>query len=302
MEKVILFFCLLAITGNTTAQESFKKKYYAFKSINYKKDGPLYLKKDTIVKYNDLTKKEKDSISNLLINKKVTIVNEILSNGKKVTVAEDKIIDEEYLQKMEFTKSKNIQVEGKIYCDVKFEESKLYINPYLQSNINRNDVYYYKLKNRQTVKLSFFEGNISALTLPIKYRFKSKNGINEDFTSSVNVNIFGGPSWGKTSFFHREKVDNKTNTWKFTLGALIGASTVELNSENTSAANIPIEEGKKATKGLTTIGLGLTYTFNKINFGTFVGSDYAIGRNSEKWNYNKKPWIGIAVGYSILSI
>jgi len=63
-----------------------------------------------------------------------------------------------------------------------------------------------------------------------------------------------------------------------------------------------LSEDVKITKGLASIGFGLAYSYNKINIGGFVGWDYAIGLDSEKWNYNKQPWIGIAIGYSLFNL
>ena len=94
---------------------------------------------------------------------------------------------------------------------------------------------------------------------------------------------------------------NRSNTWKITGGLLFGASTVVLNQSNTSNDAFPLDKDSNITKGLGSIGIGVGFAFNKINFGVFAGSDYAIGDDSEKWNYNKKPWLGIAIGYSLLN-
>jgi hypothetical protein len=139
------------------------------------------------------------------------------------------------------------------------------------------------------------------LTLPIKYRFKGKDGLKEDFSASINGNILFGYSIGRTSFFYQEKVGNKSNTLKLTCGLLLGASTVTLNSSNTSKAAVPIVEDVEIVKGLATIGYGVSFSYNKINLGVFSGYDYAIGEEASKWNYNKKPWLGIAVGYLLFN-
>ena len=131
------------------------------------------------------------------------------------------------------------------------------------------------------------------MTIPLKYRFSDDaNDIGEEFTSGINLNFLLGFSYGNTAFTFRDKVGNKTNTWKLTGGIILGASTVELNSVNTSASTSPIVSGNTINQGLFSFGFGATYSFNKLNFGVFYGWDYSLGDASEKWNYNKLPWLG----------
>lgn len=138
------------------------------------------------------------------------------------------------------------------------------------------------------------------MTVPLKYRFRDKpKNITEEFSVSANANLFLGFSMGKTSFHYREKVDNLSNTWKFTFGGFFGASSVKLNASNTSASSSPLTS--EQTKGAATLGLGIGFTFNKINIGSFLGIDYAFGDDANKWNYNKKPWLGVAIGYSLFN-
>ncbi|WP_040415562.1 hypothetical protein, partial [Cyclobacterium qasimii] len=217
------------------------------------------------------------------------------------------VIDEEFYQKQIIEKKENVLRTG-IKGFVKFDKNKLTVNPYLikdkYGDFGKRDVYYYELKNRQTIKLSFNEWTVSALTIPIKYRFKNKDdGISEEFTTDFNANLFIGKTlFGKTSFFHRKDVDNITNTYNLTGGILLGTSTVKLNASNTSAANQPLDSEIEHTKGLGTIGLGLSYSYNKINLGGFIGWDYSVGDNAKKWNYYKKHWIGFALGYSLFKL
>lgn len=185
---------------------------------------------------------------------------------------------------------------------VMFDEDKVWVNPNLSGDFEDQGLYYYQLSNRQSIKLQFDEWTVSAFTIPIKYRFKDKSSqISEEFTSGVNANVFAGKAWGRARFHHRKKVGNITNVSKFVFGVLLGTSTVTLDKNNTSAANDPITDDTKITKGLASAGLGLGGSFNKINVGFFYGYDIAIGQYASKWNYNKKPWLGLAVGYSILS-
>jgi hypothetical protein len=195
---------------------------------------------------------------------------------------------------------------------VKFVEDKIWVNPLLTSDFEDEGVFYYKLSNRQTLRFRFREWSASAFTLPLKFRFggtKSFTGttgtdstktFSEDFTTAINLNLFIGHTlFGRASYHYREKVDNITTTERIMFGALIGASTVTLDKNNTSAARRPLTGDTKIVKGLLTAGVGLTYSINKLNAGLFGGVDWSIGSSASLWNYNRRPWVGLAVGYSL---
>ncbi|GAA4807629.1 hypothetical protein [Litoribaculum gwangyangense] len=307
MKKYILISCLLFFAQNIFSQESFKKVYTIPETISFKESPDICLTKLEKVKFDKLTKEEQDSIRKVFpIGSTIEYEIEKTISGKKIKVKEAIVVDKEFIEKQVVEKKIQLIEGKKMKGFVKFDENKLYVNPYLKKDKNGNfgkrDVHYYELENRQTIKLNFREWTVSGLTIPLKYRFKDNDqNISEEFSSAVNANLFIGRTfYGKTSFFHRKKVGNVSNTWKWTGGLILGASTVKLNNSNTSASEIPIESVTEITKGLATIGFGITYSYNKINFGGFMGWDYSLGDDAEKWNYNKKPWVGIAIGYSLL--
>jgi hypothetical protein len=305
MKKLTLLMVLLSFALQNWAQETFKKEYKIPTKITLKGCDVIYLKKDSVVWYKNLTASEKQ----LLIDeyakvRKVALAKEISFGDDKVTLTKDVNVDAAFYDGLSKTRTTNVTAPHyKIRGFVKFDENKVIVNPDLILNDTgyvNNSNYYFKLKNRQSISLAFSEWNVSALTLPLKYRLKGHN-FSEEFSTNTNGNVFIGRSWGSTSFFHQDKVGNKSNTWKVTAGMLLGASSVTLNSSNTSTAAAPIIDDVEIIKGLGSLGLGFGFTFNKINLGTFLGVDYAVGRDAGKWNYNRKPWLGFAVGYSLLS-
>ncbi|MBO3272169.1 hypothetical protein [Hymenobacter defluvii] len=188
---------------------------------------------------------------------------------------------------------------------VKFDEDKVWVNPNLRGGKD-SELHYYQLKNRRPISLRSVNFSLTALTMPVKYRFSGerKNGKSfaEDFSSAINVNVFWGVSLNRTSFQYREKVGNISNNHKFTFGAIAGVSTVTLTKSNTTAADTPILDATEITKGLLSTGVGVAYSFNKATVGAFLGSDFSIGKDAKRWDYNGKRWLGIAFGYSIFSI
>ena len=305
MKNIYLIILLFSICNLSYGQESFKKKYFVPNYIVLGKTDTVYLFRDSLVSFKNLSPQEREAIKNSYKSSPtITKTEEVIINNKKVMVAKNIVVDQSFYETLSINKPQKM-TDQKINGFVKFEEDgKLYVNRFLKldslGNYTRFPIAYYQLKNRQAVKLCFTEFSVSALVIPVKYRVK-KNDLPEDFSTAVNGNIFVGYSGGSSSFFHQEKVGNKTNTWKLTGGFMFGASSVTLDENNTNLSAKAITDDRKVSKGLVNIGVGAAYAYNKINLGIFYGYDYAIGDNAEIWNYNKKPWWGIGLGYSLFN-
>jgi hypothetical protein len=195
---------------------------------------------------------------------------------------------------------------------IKFAGNKIWVNPNLTAAYEDEGLFYYKLSNRQTLRFKFREWSASAFTLPLKLRFNgtksftgntgtdSTKSFSQDFATAINLNLFIGHTlFGRASYHYRDTVGSITTTERIMAGILVGASTVTLDKNNTSAARKPLTGDTKITKGLLTIGVGLTYSINKLNAGLFGGIDWSIGSDASLWNYNHRPWVGLAVGYSL---
>jgi hypothetical protein len=195
---------------------------------------------------------------------------------------------------------------------IKFAGDKIWVNPNLTADYKDEGLFYYKLSNRQTLRFKFREWSASAFTLPLKFRFNgtksftgntgtdSTKSFSQDFATAINLNLFIGHTlFGRASYHYRDTVGSITTTERIMAGILVGASTVTLDKNNTSAARKPLTGDTKITKGLLTVGVGLTYSINKLNAGLFGGIDWSIGSDASLWNYNHRPWVGLAVGYSL---
>lgn len=293
----IVVLCFATII---TAQDNYKRTYYIPKS----KLGLLKVQKEK--KFSELKKEQQDSIRNVFKGyKTIEYTTTEIINGKSVEVKKKQVINDDFFENQKYLMTENPDRNEVIKAFVKFPDDKnqIIINPFLNKKDTINSTYYITLKNRRTEWLPFTEFTISSITIPLKYRFgDDSDNISEEFTTAINLNFLLGFSYGNTSYTFRDKVGNKTNTWKLTGGIILGASTVELNNQNTSSSLSPIVSGNTINQGLFSFGFGATYSFNKLNFGVFYGWDYSLGDVSEKWNYNKLPWLGIGLGYSLFKI
>nr|WP_321223404.1 hypothetical protein [uncultured Psychroserpens sp.] len=298
--KYLFFIGFLFCTTLIYSQDTYKRTYYIPQS------KLKLLKTEKKVSFKELTPKQQDSIRDTFKGFKTieyTVSKTI--NGKNVEVKKIDTINDSFFEKQKFLITVNPDRNEVIKAFVKFpdDKNKIIINPFISKRDTLNSTYFISLKNRHKEWLPFTEFTVSSVTIPLKYRFKDKsNDIGEEFTTAINLNFLLGFSYGNSSFMYRDKVGNKSNTWKLSGGVILGASTVELNNSNTSNAEIPIESGNTINQGLFSFGFGATYSFNKLNFGVFYGWDYSLGDASKKWNYNKQPWLGIGVGYSLFKI
>jgi len=176
---------------------------------------------------------------------------------------------------------------------------------------------FYEIPDDHTAVFNFTEINVNAITIPLKYRFRTdRNALmtndsnetvqinieSEEFSTSFNIALFGGYSWGKTKFTHRKKIGNKEKTNKNTIGAFIGSDAITLSSTNTDVIINQPQGDREGTIGTISFGVGFVKSWNKISFGIFSGIDKGVGRVSETWIYDGKPWLGIGLGYDLFKL
>jgi len=178
------------------------------------------------------------------------------------------------------------------------ESNRLYVNPYAvfdateDSYVDEDAIYYYELHNRQSVSMRFRNFSIKLLSVPLKVRIGSDE---HEFSSDANLGAFAGYSWGKDKFTHREKIGNTKTETKRTVGLLIGSEHLEFDFVDENGESIEEETA------ILSVGTGIIYSYQKLTAGITGGFDFALGENADKWDYHARPWIGLAVGFSLFS-
>jgi hypothetical protein len=264
MKKTLLTLILFYAFGqNLIAQDHYKKRYYVKDSITYIQkyyDSKLgEIKTDTL----------KTPLQRLTSSIDTTVLN--IASSKKGL-----------LSNVAFGEKEN--------------SNKLYVNPWLVKSkgkyIDRDTIYFYSLKNRQSVKIKFKQWSFNTLSVPLKARFGSEK---TEFSTGANLGALIGHSWGKTNFVHRKKLENKQYDSKWSFGLFLGADKLEFSFEDVN------EEDTKVSTAFISSGLGLLYSYQNFNFGLTSGFDFGLGENSSKWDYQARPWLGITLGYSLFT-
>lgn len=266
MKKItIIILILLGFYQTSNAQDSYKKRYYIKDSIQYKEQF-----------YNEKKGKRDTKTISLKLKK-----------------ADGKAINQKILK---YANSKR-----GLLSNVKFGEkknsNKLYVNPWLlkfENNeyVDRDTVYYFELKNRQSVKIDFKQWSLNALTVPLKMRFgKNKT----EFTTGANLGALIGYTWGTTNFVHRKQIGNKQYDTKCTFGFFLGTDKLEFEFEDNSNNTTKVKTAVLST------GLGYLFSYEKFTFGAVGGLDFSLGENSSEWDFQGRPWLGISLGYSLFT-
>lgn len=188
----------------------------------------------------------------------------------------------------EFNQYAKKNTPSRLKANVKFVGNQLFINPWTMGDDEvRDQDYYFRLKNRQQVKLHYQQLTFTALTIPLKVQFGRDNSVN--YQTGISIGSLLGYSWGNTRFTYRSKLDNFQRSQEFTIGGLVNVSSIKFNNSNNREVNT----------GSIALGLGALYTYETISVGVTYGFEWAVGQYSLDWNYNDRPWLGFAIGYSL---
>jgi hypothetical protein len=165
--------------------------------------------------------------------------------------------------------------------------------------------FYYELANRQTVKFRFRAISVGAITIPLQYRFPytADNGrqIEDDFATGPTAALYGGYTWGKARYTYLKHAANEIQRDRsFTLGAFVGVSTIEVDSASSLSAAEPLTG--ETTVGVASLGATGLLSFRGVEAGLFLGMDFAGGSAGRKWDYDRRPWAGLGVGFNLWSL
>ncbi|MVT09675.1 hypothetical protein [Chitinophaga tropicalis] len=172
---------------------------------------------------------------------------------------------------------------------------------YLVNRYN-NAKYILELDNRYYVPYTSSSFHLSALVIPIKVRFGfTRNGmkVKDDVSAAVNVGLYGGI---KTSRYHITNragtyINNVSSSWR--LGPFINLSAVTVDSVTSTVGKIPMKKEDKQTIAALSTGVGFMYEVKGAQIGAFAGWDFGMGSDASNWNYHKRFWLGLGLGYKI---
>lgn len=148
-------------------------------------------------------------------------------------------------------------------------------------------------------KLTYFKNKawtFGALTIPLKIYLDRKESSIPDGTNNIvvdaNVSLFVGRQWGWHGFDSKGEVKSRRFS---SINFLLGAGRVTLGDGNTTSNPLDMD------LSILTVNTGLAYSFvfNKFNVFAAAGFDIPTTSEGRRWIFDKKPWLGIGLGYSV---
>lgn len=193
---------------------------------------------------------------------------------------------------------------AKFYIDVKAEDGKIKVYPWLLTStptntaINeyiKNHEFYIDIEERQPSTIHYRALQMGALTIPLKvYTAGQMTPIN-NVVFDANINFMIGKRFGREKFVYLpNSKEPVTSKYSFSINYIVGVSKIDLDSAGTTS-----RISDKHT--LAGISNGCAFGFQYKAAGLFVatGIDVPIGRDSQEWNFYMMPWIGFGLGLKI---
>ena len=146
----------------------------------------------------------------------------------------------------------------------------------------------------QLLRTSF---DVDVITIPFKYRFPTKG-----FPDQLNTNFCGAIYTGlRNDVFKFTYKKNEFDEYRrmishhgYGMGIFAGIGSTAMNPWVTLNA-VEIEyDGFVLSTGIQT-----AIALNNLTFGLAIGVDNLMDKNKSVWIYQRKPWIGLAVGLNL---
>jgi hypothetical protein len=210
--------------------------------------------------------------------------------------------DSEHLIEMCTSRKVNLSVSnGSINVDV----WRIIDNTNCENGLDKNTSIDKKLQIRDNRKkygdatkvlvLPFKTWTYGLNSIPFRYRGSEKNNANEipsTVTSSFQLAVNFGRTYGLSQITSRG-----ITSWSVTGGLFFGPSSAELKKETVQD---PSMWTTNQTNPTLTYGLNIILARNNFGLVFAYGFDNALGKNSDKWIYDNKPWFGFGVNTSFL--
>lgn len=157
-----------------------------------------------------------------------------------------------------------------------------------------NQMVYIDLPVHEELLLTHLHTQWSAITIPFNIRPAINNRVNSQVTSEFKIGTKFSLNYD-WEFFKNRRLDIKKRTYGISAGFGFGLGRVTLDENSTSISGANYENEEDGLVFFLTPGLGFNIRGFKI-LG-FYGWDIGLTKNTNDWNYNRKPYVGIGLGF-----
>lgn len=139
-------------------------------------------------------------------------------------------------------------------------------------------------------------GRLSPLTIPLTFRPALSDSIGSKASADLKAGAYLSINLNRVNF-HNRVVEAANTRYGLTAGVALGVSKVALDSTSTSLDPSPITSQEDGISLFLALGSGVN--LGGFQIGGFVGWEFGITDNVEKWNYDGERFYGIAIGVDL---
>jgi hypothetical protein len=177
------------------------------------------------------------------------------------------------------------------------EPDKVFLNPITfvrDKKVDFNTIAYIPLPAGEKLVLTHLHTKWSAITIPFSIRPAIKGRLNSQVTSEFKIGTAFSLNHDWEVFKNR-RMDVKKNTYGFAVGMGFGLGRVTLNKSSTRLSDTNYDVEEEGLVLFLTPGAGINIRGFKVLF--FYGWDIGLTKNTKDWDYNRRPYIGIGLGF-----
>lgn len=179
---------------------------------------------------------------------------------------------------------------------------KMFLNPVpfiTESDSLLNQLVYIPIPVNEEIRLTHLHTKWSAITIPFSIRPAINNRLKSQVTNEFKVGTAFSLNhdW---EFYKNRRIDIKSRTYGLSLGLGFGLGRVKLDEGSTRLSGANYSNEEEGLIFFITPGLGLNIRGFKV-LG-FYGWDIGLTQNTTDWNYNKRPYIGIGLGFDFWTL
>lgn len=162
-----------------------------------------------------------------------------------------------------------------------------------------NQMMYIDLPVHEVLMLTHLHTQWSAITIPFNIRPAMSNRINSQVTSEFKIGTKFSLNYD-WEYFKNRRLDIKKRAYGISAGFGFGLGRVTLDNTSTLLSGANYENEEDGLVFFVTPGIGINIRGFKI-LG-FYGWDIGLTKNTNDWNYNRRPYVGIGLGFDFWTL
>jgi hypothetical protein len=214
-------------------------------------------------------------------------------------VVQYEIVDGIYASKIFEGKPEKVYIDNELEFLYVFPLEKLNENYFLDT-LNRSYFSFPQRHHATRLDREIFRTNgfdLDLITIPFKFR-SGTTGVPPQLNTNLNASLYFGyrSDWYTLNYRKNQMgvFDRFTKHYGITFGFFTGFGATPINPWVTKDQVLIEYDGIVWSNGLA-----LSFAVDYFTIGLGIGRDNLLDKNSSKWIYQNKPWLGLVLGINL---